>query len=251
MRSGRSNWWTARSKLDSSSSLFSSFAIEHEDENEKEEEMSLNYWEQHYQAGDAHWDKGAPSPGLVDFLAAHPNVPRGTVCVPGCGTGHDVRAFAQAGFDAFGFDIAPSAIRLSEENTKAAGLKATFLLADFLHDEPPQQFDWIFEHTLFCAIQPGERDEYVRAVRRWLKPGGQYLAVNYLIVEGNEGPPFPTTRDELLRLFSPHLERVADWMPRSYPNRTGREWMFWWRRTVSERNPVEKRQSEVSIRRYA
>ena len=213
--------------------------------------MSLNYWEQHYQAGDAHWDHGAPSPGLVDFLAAHTDLPRGTVCVPGCGTGHDVRAFAQAGFDAFGFDIAPSAIRVSDENTKAAGLKATFLLADFLHDEPPQQFDWIFEHTLFCAIQPGERDEYVRAVRRWLKPGGQYLAVNYLIVEGNEGPPFPTTRDELLRLFSPHLERVADWMPRSYPNRTGREWMFWWRRMVSERNPVEKRQSEVSIRRYA
>jgi hypothetical protein len=88
-------------------------------------------------------------------------------------------------------------------------------------------------------------------VLRWLKPGGQYIAVNYMIVEDAGGPPFPTTRDELWRLFSPHLELVSDWMPRSYPNRTGRERMFWWRRTVSERNPVEKRQSEVSIRRYA
>jgi SAM-dependent methyltransferase len=163
--------------------------------------------------------------------------------VPGCGTGHDIREFAKAGFAAFGFDIAPSAIRLGKEKTKTAGLKAEFHLADFLHDEPPQPFDWIFEHTLFCAIQPDERDEYVRAVLRWLKPSGQYLSVNYMIVEDSEGPPFPTTRDELLRRFSPHFDLVADWMPRSYPNRTGRERMFWWRRIDSERNTVEKRQS--------
>jgi cyclopropane fatty-acyl-phospholipid synthase-like methyltransferase len=191
--------------------------------------MSLNYWEQHYQTGDTRWEKGAPSPGLVDFLAAHPEQPRGSVCVPGCGTGHDVREFVRAGFDASGFDIAPSAIRLSEEKTRAAGLKAKFHLADFLHDEPPQNFDWLFEHTLFCAIQPSERDEYVRAVLKWLKPDGQYLAVNYLIPD-EDGPPFGTTRDELWRRFSPEFELVEELVPRSYPNRTGLELLLWWRR---------------------
>jgi methyl halide transferase len=191
--------------------------------------MSLDYWEQRYQAGDTHWDHGAPSPGLVDFLASHADLPRGTVCVPGCGTGHDVRAFARAGFDVLGVDIAPSAVRLGREQPGAAGLNAKFHLADFLRDEPPQLFDWIFEHTLFCAIQPHERDDYVRAVRRWLKPDGQYVAVNYMIIEDNEGPPFPTTREELQRLFSPHFDPAGDWMPRSYPHRAGREWMFWWR----------------------
>ena len=53
--------------------------------------MSQDYWEARYQSGDMPWEKGAPSPGLVDFLAAHPDLARGTVCVPGCGTGHDVR----------------------------------------------------------------------------------------------------------------------------------------------------------------
>jgi methyl halide transferase len=169
---------------------------------------------------------------LVDFLAAHPDLPRGTVCVPGCGTGHDVRAWAQAGFTAFGFDIAPSAIRLATEKTRAAGLTAQLQLADFLRDEPPYQFDWLFEHTLFCAIQPAERDDYVRAVLRWLKPDGQYLAVNYMIVEDAEGPPFAVTRAELERRFQPHFELREDWIPRSYPNRTGRERMFWWRHTA-------------------
>jgi SAM-dependent methyltransferase len=171
-------------------------------------------------------------------LAAHPELLRGSVCVPGCGTGHDVRAWAQAGFDVLGCDIAPSAIQLATEKTKAAGLTVKFQLADFLRDEPPVLFDWIFEHTLFCAIKPGERDDYVRAVRRWLKPGGQYLAVNYMIVEDGEGPPFPVTRDELWRRFSPHFELAADWVPRSYPNRTGHERMLWWQR--AEQKSVEK-----------
>ncbi len=190
-------------------------------ENRKSNEPRI--WESRYQSGDLHWDKGAPSPGLVDFLAAHPELggsdapvasasvvklrqetqatatralrPPSTVCVPGCGTGHDVREFAKAGFAAFGFDIAPSAIQLATEKTKAApqnlgalasrrrvsktqrlaggtpalpgGLNASFQLADFLHDKPPRKFDWLFEHTLFCAIKPQERDDYVRAVLRW------------------------------------------------------------------------------------
>ena len=200
--------------------------------------MSQNYWETRYQTGEMSWEKGAPSPGLVDFLAARPDLPRGTVCVPGCGTGHDVRAWAQAGFDAFGCDIAPSAIRLATERTKATGFAARFQLADFLRDEPPVLSDWIFEHTLFCAIKPEERDDYVRAVLRWLKPGGDYLAVNYMIVDADEGPPFPVTRDELWRRFSPHFELAADWVPRSYPNRIGRERMFWWRGATQK--PVEK-----------
>jgi len=187
------------------------------------------YWEERYQTHDMPWEKGAPSPGLVDFLAAHPELARGTVAVPGCGTGHDVREFARNGFDAYGFDIAPSAIELSVERTKAAGLKATFGKRDFLHDAPPQKFDWLFEHTLFCAINPANRDAYVQAAVRWLKPGGNYLAVNYLIPNA-DGPPFGTTRDELWKRFSPHFELVEEYVPRSYPNRTGLELLMWWRR---------------------
>ena len=194
--------------------------------------MSSEYWESRYQAADMPWEKGAPSPGLVDFLAAHPELPRGTACVPGCGTGHDVRVWAGAGFEAFGFDIAPSAIQLSKERTLAAGLSAQFQIVDFLHSEPTMRFDWVFEHTLFCAIQPVERDEYVRAVLRWLKPEGQYLAVNYLIPD-QDGPPFGTTREELKERFGPHLELLGEWVPRSYPNRTGLELMLWWRRNAA------------------
>ncbi len=207
--------------------------------------MSRDYWEQRYQTNDMPWEKGAASPGLVDFLAANLDLKRGTVCVPGCGTGHDAREFARAGFDVHGYDLAPSAIAIARgtpstgsarteefsqraERVLGAPIRLQFHLADFLHDEPPQKFDWLFEHTLFCAINPSERAEYVRAALRWLKPGGNYLAVNYFIPD-TDGPPFGVAREEIWERFSPHFELLAEWTPRSYPNRTNLERMFWWR----------------------
>jgi SAM-dependent methyltransferase len=185
-------------------------------------------WEARYQTQDMPWEKGAPSPGLVDFLAAQPLLPRGTVLVPGCGTGHDARQWAVAGFIVTGCDIAPSATRLAQEKTAAAGLSGEFVLGDFLTDVAIGPYDWIFEHTLFCAIDPARREDYVSAVLRRLKPGGNYLAVNYLIPDG-DGPPFGTTRQELMDRFSPRLDLQSEWVPRSYPNRTGLELMLWWR----------------------
>src|ERR1017187_5117352 len=95
-------------------------------------------WEERYQTGDMPWEKGAASPGLVDFLATQRTLERGRVLVPGCGTGHDVREWAKAGFAVTGSDLAPSAIRLASERTQAAGLSAEFIQGDFLGDTPPR-----------------------------------------------------------------------------------------------------------------
>jgi methyl halide transferase len=192
--------------------------------------MSPDYWEQRYQNKDMPWEKGEPSPGLVDFLQAKGMIlPKGKVLVPGCGTGHDVRAWAKAGFDALGLDISPTGIALAQESTAAAGIKAKFEQRDFLRDEPVEAFDWVFEHTLFCAIDPKDRDLYVGAVHRWLKAKGHFLAVFYLIPD-EDGPPFGTNREELIRRFSPQFDLLEEWVPRSYPNRTGLELMMWWRK---------------------
>jgi cyclopropane fatty-acyl-phospholipid synthase-like methyltransferase len=191
--------------------------------------MSDIDWESRYQSGDTPWEKGEPSPGLVDFLNANLQMDRGSVAIPGCGSGNDAIAWAEAGFEAWGFDLAPSAVRSAKERAAATGLAISVVQSDFLAAAPPKPFDWLFEHSLYCAIDPDRRCDYVEAALRWLKPNGQILAVHYMIRD-MEGPPFGTTQEELMERFSPHFELVQGWVPRSYLNRAGLELMLWWRR---------------------
>ena len=185
-------------------------------------------WEACYLKNEYPWDKGAPSPGLVDFLNDEKNLPGQRVCVPGCGMGSDVREWAQHGFNATGVDIAPTAMQMAQDRTSAELTNVSFEVGDFLSDTPSDPFDWVFEHTFFCAIQPEQRALYVDSGVRWLKPGGDYLAVYYLLTDP-DGPPFPSTREEILKRFSGRFELVREWVPRSYPNRTNLELMVWWR----------------------
>jgi SAM-dependent methyltransferase len=184
-------------------------------------------WETHYQQNDTPWEKGAPSPGLVDFLAVEPM--RGRGLVPGCGFGHDVRALATTADEVIGLDIAPSAVEAADRSPKAG--RERYVVGN-LFDLPPElrgAFDWVFEHTCFCAIDPKMRPAYVEAVAGALKPGGKLLAIFYLD-PGNhspdEGPPFEVSVAELDRLFLPRFALEREWLPQhAYPGREGREWM--------------------------
>jgi SAM-dependent methyltransferase len=184
-------------------------------------------WEAQYQRGDTPWDKGGPHPTLVDFLAAEKVA--GRVLVPGCGTGHDVRALAAHGAEVTGLDLAQGAIAKAQTFSRAG--RECYVQGDLfaLPREMHGVFDWVFEHTCFCAIDPGWREAYVRAVHAALRPGGRLLAVFYLD-PGNdvpdEGPPFESTLGEIDRLFSPLFTLQREWRPaRTYPHREDREWM--------------------------
>ena len=184
-------------------------------------------WESHYTSNDTPWEKGAPHPALVDYLAK--SKVRGKVLIPGCGTGHDVRALAAHGSDPIGLDIAPSAIKSAEAFPREGS--EVYALGNLFALEPAMvgAFDWVFEHTCFCAIDPSQREAYVRGVHSALKPGGHVLAIFYLD-PGNdspdEGPPFEVSVAELDRLFLPYFELVEEWLPgKTHPGREGREWM--------------------------
>ena len=184
-------------------------------------------WEAQYQKGETPWDKGAPSPGLVDLLASEPV--RGRVLVPGCGFGYDVRALAATADEVVGLDIAPSAIegaaRFPRVGNERYELGSLFDLPQHLRGT----FDAVWEHTCFCAIDPSMRAPYVEAVAGALKSGGKLIAIFYLDPghdSPDEGPPFGVSVAELDALFSLYFELVREWLPTcAYPGREGREWM--------------------------
>jgi SAM-dependent methyltransferase len=186
-----------------------------------------NEWEERYLAGDTPWEKGAAHPALVEWLKTNP-LP-GRILVPGCGSGHDVRALAKAGAEVTGFDIAASAI----EKAKCCGPvgSETYVQGDLFAapEEWNGSFDAIFEHTCFCAISPARREDYARAVTHLLKPGGKLLAVFYLDPgNGGQGPPFECTIGELDSLFFPTFQLKEEFtaIP-TYAGREGREILRW------------------------
>jgi len=180
-------------------------------------------WERRWSTGTATWDHGEPSPPLAAYLQNH--AMEGSVIVPGCGSGHDARLLAVHGLSVLAVDISATAIETARRYPAAGELK--FLEADWLRLPVGLggQFDWVVEHTCFCALDPSRRADYVDAVDFALRRGGRLLAVFYLDPAAPEGPPFGVAPGELTELFN-RFQLIARWRPtEGFESRLGREEM--------------------------
>jgi SAM-dependent methyltransferase len=183
-------------------------------------------WEEAYRRRETPWEKGEPHPGLADFLTGHGPL-AGEIFVPGCGSGHDVRALVTPQNHVLGVDLAPLAIAKASARPKIA--HEEYLRAD-LFDLPPEmdgRFDWIFEHTCFCAIDLALRRPYVATIVRLLKPSGGMLAIFFLNPDHDEdGPPYRVSTAELEEFFGKYFRVEREWVPaRTHSGREGRELM--------------------------
>ncbi len=174
-------------------------------------------WQRRYEQNDTPWDKGSPAPALVDYLGK--NTISDRVLVPGCGKGHEVRALAkQPGCSAVGLDLSPAAVAEARRLAAEAGIEkpASFIEGDFfrLPAEMIGSFDWVVEHTCFCAIEPRLRPDYVLAAASALRANGKIFAIFYLNPDTETGPPFAVSTEELDRLFDPHFALLDQWRPR-------------------------------------
>ncbi len=186
--------------------------------------MDASWWENRYQTGDMPWDQGAAHPGLLAWLSAHAPVSGLRVLVPGCGLGHDARAWAAAGAHVTALDLAPTALATAQRLPDSDCIN--WLQGSIF--QPPSHLhgtvDLVFEHTCFCAIDPAHRADYVRGVRACLAPGGRLLAIFYLNPGRDQGPPFGVSRDELNRLFRGKFTQIEVTAPaRTFPGREDRE----------------------------
>jgi len=184
-------------------------------------------WQRRYEQNDTPWDKGVPAPALVRFLQE--NDISGRILVPGCGRGHDARALGmQTNCSVVGLDLSPTAIAEARRLAAQAAMDTTvsFVVGDFF--QLPLQmngsFDWLVEHTCFCAIEPRQRLDYVLAASSALQTGGKIFGIFYLNPDTENGPPFAVSREELSEIFEPHFELLQEWLPEeSFPGRENRE----------------------------
>lgn len=201
--------------------------------------MSLD-WEHQYQICETPWDKGAPAPPLLEWLEANPKTIRGNVLVPGCGLGHDVVEIAKrtAAEQVVGLDVSPTAVKLARSQSESPS--ETYEQGDLFNLKAHHigGYDWVWEHTCFCAIDQERREDYVDAVWAALKPSGYLLAVFYIDPYDREhqpggGPPHGANRLELEKHFikTGMFRKEAAYVPtRSYPGREKRELLMCMRR---------------------
>ncbi|WP_373531676.1 methyltransferase domain-containing protein [Vampirovibrio sp.] len=173
--------------------------------------QNVDFWENLYVAENTPWDLAGPSPHFVALLHQKPDFLKpGTMAVTGSGRGHDAALFGQAGFEVTGFDYAPAAVKLAAQ---LYGGLARFEMADIF--ELPSSsgsnalvFDYVLEHTCFCAIPVERRTDYVKTVCHILKPGGYLIGV-FWEHDQADGPPFSTTEAHLRQFFEADFEWIS------------------------------------------
>jgi SAM-dependent methyltransferase len=194
----------------------------------KEDAGRPEFWEKRFREEFTPWDAGGVPAALEAFLKTEPLGQR--VLIPGCGSGYEVRAFAEAGHDVVAIDFAPAA---AERARQILGPLAHLVrLADFFEFDFETPFDLVYERAFLCALPRRLWPRYAPRVSQLLGPDGK-LAGFFYFDDGKRGPPFGLKTGELEALLGGHFDRVADVaVGDSIPIFAGKErWQVWSVRT--------------------
>lgn len=193
----------------------------------------VEFWETRYAAGKMPWDfRGVPR-ALTGWLKTA-NSP-GRVLIPGCGSGYEVKAFQDAGWEVVAIDYAPAAVARAKAALDALANKV--MLADFFaHDFGERKFDLIYERTFLCSLPPEHWPAYARRMAGLLAERGQLIGF-FLYGHEDEPPPYPLTEEVAQALFGENFFRVTDEaVADSLPVFAGRErWQVWQKHSVASR----------------
>ena len=185
----------------------------------------VNFWNGRYLDKNTGWDLGQVSPPVVHLVESGSLVPYSSILIPGAGRGWEALYFARLGFDVTCVDFAPEAVAEGRTLAKEHGVRVTYVEEDLFRLSPEihGRFDYLFEQTCFCAIDPDRRKDYVKMAARMVRPGGELVGLFY--VHGREGgPPWTTTSEEVRALFRAHFDFIEFAItPHSVESRKGEE----------------------------
>jgi SAM-dependent methyltransferase len=152
-------------------------------------------------AGTPPWDIGRPQPPFAALAAA--GRLRGRVLDIGCGTGEHALMAAQAGLDATGIDIAPTAIRLAQAKAKERGVSARFMVDDACRLQSlGEQFETVLDCGLFHVLDDADRARFVASLATVVQPGGRYFMLCFRNEEPGDWGPRRITTEEIHAAFS-------------------------------------------------
>jgi SAM-dependent methyltransferase len=185
------------------------------------------FWDTRYRGGVTPWDAGEVPAFLESWLSS---AKPGRVLVPGCGSGHEVRAFARHGHEVAAIEFSDAAIEAAKR--ELGPLAALVKRADFFNFETAP-FDRVYERAFLCALPRRLWPRWALRTSELVRPGGELIG--FFFLDDNErGPPFGISQQHLEELlapaFAPHA-CVPIPASDSLPVFKGKEvWQVWKRR---------------------
>ena len=171
-------------------------------------------WEAMWSGGIAKgnaFDVGGVSPTLLNALQRIPQPVAGAAAlVPGAGRAYDALALVDHGFDrVVAVDISQTACEAAKKELKDSGSrraqKVQVVNADFFDfDHAP--FDFVWDCTFLCALDPALRKEWAVKTANLLKPETGALATCIFPIFPNArsgGPPYHMSVDLVRKLLEP------------------------------------------------
>jgi SAM-dependent methyltransferase len=186
------------------------------------------FWDTRFRDGVTPWDAGR-APRKLEIWLRDKKSPQ-KVLIPGCGTGYEVRLFAEHGHDVLAIDFSDAAIDAAQR--ELGSLSGLVKKADFfgLQDGP---FDLVYERAFLCALPRAVWPRWASRVAELVRPGGE-LAGFFYIDDNPRGPPFGVSRERLNELRGNAFELTENQaLPaeQSLPVFQGKEiWQVWKRR---------------------
>jgi SAM-dependent methyltransferase len=182
------------------------------------------FWDARYATGETPWDFHGVPAALKEFLKTSQT---GSVLIPGCGTGYEVRTFHEAGWKVTAIDFSPVAVERARAQVGA--LASRIVKCDFFtYDFGSQHFDLIYERTFLCALRPDLWPAYVARMTQLLRPAGKLVGI-FLYGEQDDPPPYPLTPEKAHELFRKDFSLVkslpvSDSLPIFGGNERWQEW---------------------------
>jgi SAM-dependent methyltransferase len=162
------------------------------------------YWSNRYQKNEIGWDCGEITTPLKKYIDQLTDK-KITILIPGCGNAYEAEYLWDKGFkNTYVLDFASEALDLFSKRVPYFP-KNQIITEDFFKHQ--SKYDLILEQTMFCAINPNDRQEYAKKTSELLEEHGKLVGVLFnRNFEG--GPPFGGSIDEYNKIFSLYFSQI-------------------------------------------
>jgi hypothetical protein len=146
---------------------------------------------------------------------------------------------AHADREVVGLDVSAEARATFLQRYKDLPGDVIYEVGDFFAYDPTRPFDFAWDYTFFCALDPEQRKPWARVMARLVKPAGLLgtLLFPYAdpIPSDASGPPWPVNTDLVLGLVADRFEllEVIE-AEHTHPGREGKERLALWRRRPNQ-----------------